>query len=102
MGERRDKPPFYGRVILEVTPDFPAGALPPEGYLAWHAWAEAQHKAGLRQVECPNCGLWRYPQELSALERTWGAWVIQKGKRKEPEFQTFSAFLCLKCIEPPE
>ena len=38
----------------------------PDGYLAWHEWAAAQHKAGLRQRQCGRCGLWNYPQELSA------------------------------------
>lgn len=37
----------------------------PDSYLAWHEWAEAQHKAGLRQQQCGRCSLWRYPQELS-------------------------------------
>jgi len=39
------------------------GSQAPEGYLNWHDWAEVQHKAGLRQVPCPRCGLWRFPQE---------------------------------------
>jgi hypothetical protein len=50
---------------LDVAPDFKAGDPPPEGYLAWHEWAETQHKAGLRQVRCGRCVLWRYRQELS-------------------------------------
>ena len=33
--------------------------------MAWHEWAEIQHKAGLRQKECGRCGRWKYPQELS-------------------------------------
>lgn len=41
------------------------GVQAPEDYLAWHEWAEAQHKSGLRQKKCGRCGLWRYPQELS-------------------------------------
>ena len=41
------------------------GDLPPEGYLAWHEWAEVQRKAGIKQVPCGKCGLWRTPQELS-------------------------------------
>lgn len=42
------------------------GDQAPEGYLAWHEWAETQNKAGLRQKECGRCGKWKYPQELSA------------------------------------
>lgn len=36
---------------------------PPEGYVAWHEWAEAQYKAGLRQKQCTVCGRWLFPQE---------------------------------------
>lgn len=39
------------------------GSQPPEGYVAWHEWAAAQAKGGLRQKQCPTCGLWRFPQE---------------------------------------
>ena len=34
------------------------------GYLQWHAWAEAQHKSGLRQTQCHTCAKWLYPQEI--------------------------------------
>ena len=46
--------------------EYKPGDQAPEGYLAWHEWAEVQHKAGLRQKQCGRCGLWRYPQQLSA------------------------------------
>ena len=36
-------------------------------YLAWHAWADVQYKAGIRQKQCRRCGLWRTPQELSTI-----------------------------------
>lgn len=42
---------------------FKVGSPPPKGYLAWHAWAEAQSIGGLKQEQCPRCGLFRYPQE---------------------------------------
>lgn len=58
--------PFQGGIVC-VTPEFKPGDQAPEGYLAWHEWAEVQHKAGLRQKECGRCGLWKYPQELSDL-----------------------------------
>lgn len=51
--------------IICTTPDFKPGDQAPDGYLAWHEWAEVQHKAGLRQKECGRCGKWKYPQELS-------------------------------------
>jgi len=51
--------------IVCHQPDFKPGDPAPEGYLAWHEWAEVQHKAGLRQKECCRCGKWWYPQQLS-------------------------------------
>ena len=54
-----------GNAIVCVQPDFKPGDQEPEGYLAWHEWAEVQHKAGLRQKECGRCGKWKYPQQLS-------------------------------------
>ena len=51
--------------VMCVQPTFKPGDQAPEGYLAWHEWAETQHKAGLRQKECGRCGKWKYPQELS-------------------------------------
>lgn len=44
------------------------GDQPPSGYIAWHSWADAQHKAGLRQARCGQCALWKFPQELSSKE----------------------------------
>jgi hypothetical protein len=41
------------------------GDPPPEGYMAWHQWAQTQYNSGLRQRTCPNCGLWKFPQEFS-------------------------------------
>ena len=48
---------------IDTTPEFKPGDQPPAGYLARHAWADAQLKGGLRQEECPVCGLWKFPQE---------------------------------------
>lgn len=52
--------------ILTVAPDYKPGDREPigAGYLDWHEWAEVQHQAGLRQVECVDCGKWWYPQDL--------------------------------------
>jgi hypothetical protein len=46
------------------------GDPPPGGYLNWHAWAEVQAKAGLEQVQCDRCHLWRFPQELAKMTGT--------------------------------
>ena len=39
------------------------GSMPPDGYIAWHEWAEAQGRGGLKQSQCGECGLWLFPQE---------------------------------------
>lgn len=48
---------------MTITTRYKPGDPPPTGYLQWHAWARAQYAAGLRQRQCPTCGLWRFPQE---------------------------------------
>lgn len=75
--------------ILEQD-TYKPGDHAPQGYLAWHEWAEVQHKAGLRQVECGRCGLWRYPQELSCLVD-----ITQAQSRKGPV--SVETPICLKC-----
>ena len=52
--------------------NYEPGSMPPEGYVQWHEWAEAQEQAGLRQRQCGCCGLWKYPQELSATTKSSG------------------------------
>jgi len=47
---------------MEKKP-YEVGSKPPEGYLTWHAWAEAQYEGGLRQKKCNKCGLYHFPQE---------------------------------------
>lgn len=85
-------------ILAQAT--YKPGDQAPEGYLAWHEWAEAQHKAGLRQKQCGRCGLWRYPQELSGDVIEWEA----RTARGKPVRQM--APMCLKCQlharhEPP-
>jgi len=46
-----------------VANSFELGSQPPSAYVAWHEWAAAQHRGGLRQTQC-SCGLWRFPQEV--------------------------------------
>lgn len=55
-----------GNGIVCTSDAYKPGDQPPEGYLAWHEWADIQRKAGIKQVECGTCGLWKTPQELSA------------------------------------
>lgn len=72
------------------------GDQAPEGYLAWHEWAEVQHKAGLRQKQCGQCGLWRYPQQLSAEVLRW------EGKTARGKLAQKEAPVCKKCAAVPD
>lgn len=49
---------------LLVQKDYKPGDLPPEGYLAWHEWAEVQRKAGIKPKPCKRCGRYLTPQEV--------------------------------------
>jgi hypothetical protein len=81
-----------GGLLLEQD-DYKPGDPAPEGYLAWHEWAEVQHKARLRQKQCGRCGLWRYPQELSdQIDR------VEMQSRKGPVMLVTA--VCLKCVRP--
>lgn len=33
-------------------------------YMQWHYDADRRHKSGQRQVQCPECGLWQWPDSL--------------------------------------
>ena len=83
--------------ILEQA-HYKPGDQAPEGYLAWHEWAEVQHKAGLRQKQCGRCGLWRYPQQLSAtIDR-----VELTGMRKRKATRvTVETPVCNACDKTP-
>ena len=51
-------------IHLLAQKEYKPGDMPPDGYLAWHEWAEVQRKAGIKQRQCGRCGLWKTPQEL--------------------------------------
>lgn len=53
----------YPLLCLLVGKKWKAGDPPPSGYLDWHEWAGVQHRAGLRQLRCADCGKLRFPQE---------------------------------------
>jgi hypothetical protein len=78
-------------VHVLVMPDYKPGDLPPEGYLQWHEWAEVQRKAGIKQRQCPTCGLWRTPQELSTRQIEWTV------KDRNGHAIMRSDFECAKC-----
>ncbi len=65
--------------------EYKAGVQPPTGYMDWHEWAKVQHKAGLRQTQCSECGLWKFPQELS-----------------DADFAGTNKAVCNKCAAKPE
>jgi hypothetical protein len=74
------------------------GDQAPEGYLAWHEWAEVQHKAGLRQKQCGRCGKWRFPQQLSAeVDRAELAGM----RKRKPTLVTVETPVCNDCHKPP-
>lgn len=81
-------------VCLLMQDKYKPGDLPPDGYLAWHEWAEVQVKAGIKQVQCGSCGLWKTPQELSSdvLE------CVAKDKRGRSI--TVRDPVCTKCATP--
>lgn len=68
------------------------GDMPPEGYNKWHEWAGVQHKAGLRQVVCPTCVKWKYPQELS------DEIVTSKVEPSRGYKYTTTSRMCLSCF----
>lgn len=61
------------RVNLDWIDGCKPGDPPPEGYNDWHAWADVQVKAGLRQEACAGCSLYKFPQELSGEQHTMDA-----------------------------
>ncbi len=69
------------------------GDQPPEGYLAWHEWADVQRKAKIKQVECGKCGLWKTPQELS------DKYICFTGTTARGVIITTNAPVCNKCNE---
>jgi len=77
-------------VCILAQKTYKPGDQPPEGYIAWHEWADVQRKAGIKQVQCGKCGLWNTPQELSGKTVHW---TLQS--RKGPVEQ--SAQICNKC-----
>jgi hypothetical protein len=80
----------FGRgnhAILTHQDVWKPGDQPPEDhdYLGWREWDKVQHKAGLRQQQCGKCGLWKYPQELSAEYQRWTATTRGGSKYKVVE-----------------
>lgn len=66
-------------------------------YLGWHAWAEIQHKAGLRQKQCARCAKWVYPQDMS--DQTDSRQAFKDKRRTKPV--TVESPVCLVCTQQP-
>ena len=47
--------PQLKRAIPEVCSNYTEHTLEPEGYIAWHLWAEKMARTH-KQVKCPTCG----------------------------------------------
>lgn len=74
-----------------VQAGYRPGDLPPDGYLAWHEWADVQRKAGIKQAECGQCGNWKTPQELS------GRTITTAAKARCGQAVTIAQPLCHDC-----
>lgn len=61
---------------------YPAGCMPPSGYVAWHEWARAQGAQGLKQIRCKRCRLWHFPQQIAGHTCTPSV-VGQKGVKRK-------------------
>lgn len=90
---------FPGLGILTYTPDFKPGDPPPDGYNDWHAWAEVQAKAGLKQEQCCGCSRWFFPQELSGKVREFEAYRTKRdamagGKKGKVKYKLP---VCIEC-----
>ena len=79
------------KACLLAQATYKPGDLPPEGYLAWHEWAEVQRKAGIKQVPCGRCGRWQTPRELSETIDRFQA-MTSRGERVE-----MTTPVCTKC-----
>lgn len=80
-------------VCILVQDEYKPGDPPPpgRGYLAMQEWAEVQLMSGLRQAECPCCGRWRFPQELSKH------WIAVRGFDNRGRVFVTSDRMCLEC-----
>ena len=62
------------------------------GYLAGHAWADAQIEAGLNQSQCGKCGEWWFQQDLSNQTHSYEL-TDSKGNKV-----ITTALICNDCI----
>jgi len=84
------------KVYILTQQEYKPGDMPPDGYLAWTEWAEVQRKAGIEQVMCGRCLLWKTPQELSDIVDKSYPFTIKNGEKRVVEM---TDPVCLKCAE---
>jgi hypothetical protein len=47
------------REVEPLCPQVDQHTPAPDGYVAWHEWAEEMHAKGYRTKRCPGCGLYK-------------------------------------------
>lgn len=85
--------PGFG--CLDFVGEYQPGDPAPTDYNDWHAWAEVQDAAGLRQVRCACCSKLKYPQEFSDHVLVSTAFHVHTGKKV---FVETSDPICLTCF----
>ena len=75
---------------------FKPGDPMPDGYIARQDWAQAHIDAGLRQKPCGNCGLWKFPHEMSSKWCSTPASTRKDGGGKKV---VLAAQLCKACMK---
>ena len=83
--------------ILNIAGEYKPGDMPPEGYLDWMEWANVQQKAGVKQVKCCCCGLWKTPQELSGKTKEWSEYRTKRDAMAKTNPIKKVGAICLKC-----
>lgn len=83
--------------VLSYTPKFKPGDPPPSGYTDWQAWAEVQHRAGLRQKQCGDCGKWKYQQEMSGVVREIKSYKTKRDAQRGTNPIMLKSHVCLRC-----
>ena len=87
---------------VDYAGDYKPGDPPPSGFLDWYDWAEAQHKAGLKQTQCPKCGKWRYPQEMSDVLIEFPVGRTSKAIAAGEPAETTLKAVCIDCPGAPD
>ena len=77
-----------------ASPPYKPGDPMPEGYIARQDWAQAHLDAGLKQKPCGNCGLWKFPHEMSGK---WCSMPANTRKNGTGRGVVLTSQLCKDC-----